>query len=110
MSSALVRPCLGLFPFVPTILSFRFHTTLIVVFSCLFARLISPLAVPMREVRMGTARVKQEEEDSKIIVIEYEIWKKGTWARRGKIPNKAKLVLRSYLQSSLRDTSPCTIN
>ena len=41
--------------------------------------------------RMGTERVKQEEEaDTRIIVIEYyEIWKKRTWARKGKVPKKA---------------------
>lgn len=35
--------------------------------------------------------VKQEEEAvSGIIAKElYKIWKKGTWARKGKIPNKA---------------------
>ena len=39
---------------------------------------------------MRTAKVKQEEEtDTRIIVIEkYEIWKKGTWVRRGKDPDK----------------------
>ena len=40
--------------------------------------------------RMETARMKQEEEaDTRTIVIEqYEIWKKGMWAQRGKSPEK----------------------
>ena len=36
--------------------------------------------------RIGTARVKRDQEaDTRIVVVEqYEIWKKGKWARRGK--------------------------
>ena len=48
-------------------------------------------AYPTQDIsRMGTARVEKEEEaDTRIIVIEYyEIWKKGTWARKGKVSNK----------------------
>ena len=40
---------------------------------------------------MNSKGVKEEEEaDTRIIVKEwYAIWKEGTWARRGKVPNKA---------------------
>ena len=40
--------------------------------------------------RMGTARVKEEEEeDTRVVVKEEKIWKKGTWVRKMKDLNKA---------------------
>ena len=41
--------------------------------------------------RKGTARVEQEEDVNREVIAKewYEIWKKGTRARRGKVPNKA---------------------
>ena len=44
--SALVRPCLGLFLFVTTFLSFRFVLTLSLLFSCLLLPLALPLKFP----------------------------------------------------------------
>ena len=57
--------------------------------------------------RMGTARVKQEEEaDTRIMVMEQcDIQKKGTWARREKVPKQGLTNARIYLWSSPRDAS-----
>ena len=43
---ALIRPCLGLFPFLPTSLSSIFLTTLLLLFLCLLLPLASPSLFP----------------------------------------------------------------
>ena len=51
--SALVWPCLGLFPFVPTFLSSRFLITLLLLFSCLILLLLHPCCSHARGIMCG---------------------------------------------------------